>query len=237
MDQNTKQLHGEQSLTTKEVRRMLKFHMHVTDSQGFLLDGGVHQTALLRAVLPVRPASIIARNALHRRLLLPHDTVMGLALPPDSATVDPHGPSTKLTTALNTTGIVENGTSQPQGTILMSFACPEIPAEGKSGNGLFITCLNGSVLIQSLPNGKLSVRVTGAEGSGVKSEVKEGRPSGVDAEIGAFGRAIQCVKEGKENDEENVGDVRGGLWDIAVIEALLTSQGKEIVLEDSISSA
>lgn len=204
---------------------------------GFLLDGGVHQTALLRAVLPVRPASIIARNALHRKLLLPHDTVVGLALPPDSATVPPHGESTKLTTALNNTGIVENGTSQPQGTILMSFACPNIPAEGKSGNGLFITCLNGSVMISSLPTGVLSIRVTGAEGSGVKSQVKEGKPSGVECEIGAFGRAIACIKEGKENQEENVGDVRGGLWDIAVIEALLTSQGKEVVLEEAIGRA
>jgi hypothetical protein len=119
----------------------------------------------------------------------------------------------------------------------MSFACPNIPSEGKSGNGLFITCLNGSVLISSLPNGQLSIRVTGAEGSGVKSEVKEGKPSGVESEIGAFGRAVACVKEGKENQEENWGDVRGGLWDIAVIEALLTSQGKEVVLEESISSA
>jgi predicted dehydrogenase len=207
------------------------------DHTGFLLDGGVHQTALLRAVLPVRPASILARNALHRKLLLPHDTVVGLALPPSSAITDPHGPSTKLSTALNTTGIVENGTSQPQGTILMSFACPNIPSEGKSGNGLFITCLNGSVLISSLPNGKLSIRVTGAEGSGVKNELREEKPSGVEAEIGAFGRAIDCAKRGVENDEENWGDVRGGLWDIAVIEALLTSQGSEVVLEDAISSA
>lgn len=204
---------------------------------GFLLDGGVHQTALLRAVLPVKPSSIIAHNALHRKLLLPHDTIMGLALPPSSATVEPHGPSTKLSTALNTTGIVENGTSQPQGTILMSFAAPNIPAEGKSGNGLFITCLNGSVNIASLPNGKLSVRVTGAEGSNVKNEYKEERPSGVDVEIAAFGRAITCLKDGVENQEENWGDVRGGLWDISVIQALLTSQGKEVVLEDSIASA
>jgi hypothetical protein len=162
---------------------------------------------------------------------------MGLALPPSSATVEPHGPSTKLSTALNTTGIVENGTSQPQGTILMSFAAPNIPAEGKSGNGLFVTCLNGSVNIQSLPNGKLSVRVTGAEGSGVKNEYKEEKASGVEVEIAAFGRAIECVNKGVENKEENWGDVRGGLWDISVIEALLTSQGKEIVLEDSISNA
>jgi hypothetical protein len=162
---------------------------------------------------------------------------MGLALPPSSATVEPHGPSTKLSTALNTTGIVENGTSQPQGTILMSFAAPNIPAEGKSGNGLFVTCLNGSVNIQSLPNGKLSARVTGAEGSGVKNEYKEEKASGVEVEIAAFGRAIECITKGVENKEENWGDVRGGLWDISVIEALLTSQGKEIVLEDSISSA
>jgi hypothetical protein len=162
---------------------------------------------------------------------------MGLALPPSSATVDPHGPSTKLTTALKSEGIVENGTSQPQGTILMTFACPNIPAEGKSGNGLFITCLNGSVLISSLPTGKLSVRLTGAEGSQVKSEVREARPSGVECEIGAFGRAIDAVKKGVENEEENWGDVRGGLWDIAVIEALLTSQGKEVVLEDAIGNA
>jgi hypothetical protein len=162
---------------------------------------------------------------------------MGLALPPSSATVEPHGPSTKLSTALNTTGIVENGTSQPQGTILMSFAAPNIPAEGKSGNGLFVTCLNGSVNVQSLPNGKLSVRVTGAEGSGVKNEYKEEKASGVEVEIATFGRAIECITKGVENKEENWGDVRGGLWDISVIEALLTSQGKEIVLEDSISSA
>lgn len=119
----------------------------------------------------------------------------------------------------------------------MSFGCPQIPAEAKSGNGLFITCLNGSVLISFLPTGMISVRVTGAEGSGVRNEVQEGKPSGVDVEIGAFGRAIAAVKAGKEDPEENWGDVRGGLWDVAVIEALLTSQGKEVVLEDAISSA
>ena len=83
----------------------------------------------------------------------------------------------------------------------------------------------------------MSIRVTGAEGSGVKNELREEKPSGVETEIGAFGRAIECVKKGVENDEENWGDVRGGLWDIAVIEALLTSQGSEVVLEDAISSA
>lgn len=204
---------------------------------GFLLDGGVHQAALLRAVLPTRPASILASNALHRTLLQPHDTVMGLALPPASAVTEPHGPTTKLTTAIHKSAPVANGQSSPQGTILMSFACPQIPAEAKSGNGLFITCLNGSVLIQFLPTGSIQVRVTGSEGSGVKNEVKEGKPSGVDVEIGAFGRAIAAAKAGKENPEKDWGDVRGGLWDVAVIEALLTSQGKAIDLEEAISSA
>lgn len=204
---------------------------------GFILDGGVHQAAFLRAVLPTPPASIIAHNALHRQLTQPHDTVMGLALPPKSAITKPHGPSTKLTTAINQSAPVPNGESSPQGTILMSFGCPEIPAEAKSGNGLFITCLNGSVLINTLPTGVISVRVTGAKDSGVKNELKEGKPSGVDVEIGAFGRAIEAVKSGRENTEENWGDVRGGLWDVALIEALLTSQGKEVVLEQAISSA
>jgi len=71
----------------------------------------------------------------------------------------------------------------------------------------------------------------------VKNEYKEAKASGVEVEIAAFGRAIECINKGVENEEENWGDVRGGLWDISVIEALLTSQGKEIVLEDSISSA
>lgn len=188
-------------------------------------------------MLPTLPASIIANNALHRKLLQPHDTVVGLALPPSSATTAPHGPDTKLTTAINQSAPVANGQSAPQGTILMSFACPQMAAEGKSGNGLFVTCLNGSVNVHSLPTGVLSVRVTGAEGSGVKNEVREGRPSGVDVEIGAFGRAVAARKAGREDTEENWGDVRGGLWDVAVIEALLTSQGKEIVLEDHIRDA
>ena len=119
----------------------------------------------------------------------------------------------------------------------MSFGCPQIPADAKSGNGLFITCLNGSVLINNLPTGSIQVKVTGAEGSQVKNEVKEAKPSGVEVEIGAFGRAIEAVKSGRKDDEENWGDVRGGLWDVALIEALLTSQGKEIVLDESINSA
>lgn len=204
---------------------------------GFLLDGGVHQAAGLRCILPTLPASIIANNALHRKLLQPHDTVVGLALPPSSAITPPHGPDTKLTTAINQSAPVANGQSSPQGTILMSFACPQIAAEGKSGNGIFITCLNGSVNVNFLSTGIISVRVTGAEGSGVKDEVKEGKPSGVDVEIGAFGRAIAAKKDGKEDTEENWGDVRGGLWDVAVIEALLTSQGEKIVLEDHIKNA
>jgi predicted dehydrogenase len=201
----------------------------LADTTGFVLDGGVHQAAQLRVCLPHPPASITSNASLHRTHLLPHDTVIGLALPPKAAITEPHGPKTKLNPEYSEEDVpVPSGQSGPTGTILLSWALPNIPAEAKRPGSTEVVCLNGRVE-WFFANGTFTVKVTGAEGSGVKDEVKEGPSIGVKVEIDMFANAI----EGKK--EVNYAEPRAALWDLAVIQALLTSNGKEIILADLIA--
>ena len=204
-----------------------------TRATGFLLDGGVHQTALLRTVLPNPPASILSCSSLHRTHLPPHDTVLALALPSPSSSTPPHGPATKLNALFSTSDIPTSlGNSSAQGTILLTFATPDLSGEKKQSNGLVVTTTNAQVTVES-KGGKWVVSVAGSKGSGVEDAVKEGKSEGVEVEVGMFARAVAAVKEGKGGDggEKNHGEPRGAMWDLAVIEACLTSEGKSVDLE------
>lgn len=190
---------------------------------GFLLDGGVHQAALLRTVLPTLPERIISTANLHRTHLLPHDTVQAIALPPSSSATDPHGPPTALKRD-RTEAPVPNGKSAPAGTILMTFGSSNIPFESKRPSGLFVTTLNGAVHV--MKEGKNFVaKVIGAKGSEVKDDQQSGPEQGVEIELKHFAGAIAG-----EKDVPDYGDVRGALWDLSLIEALLTSEGRELNL-------
>jgi len=75
------------------------------------------------------------------------------------------------------------------------------------------------------------VTLTGAEGSGVKDTEKESKGCGVEVEIKMFANAVAETKAGKEPSEENYGEPRDTMWDLALIEACLSSEGKEVVLD------
>lgn len=108
----------------------------------------------------------------------------------------------------------------------MTFAKPDLPEEARRPEGLFVTTLNGAVHI--IHEGRnYVVKVFGANGSGVKTEERRSAEKGVEVELKEFVEAIEGKSEGKPDN----GDVRGALWDVALIEALLTSEGKEVNLE------
>jgi predicted dehydrogenase len=204
----------------------------VPDYQGgFILDGGVHSTAMLRTLLPTPPNTIISTAALHRTHLLPHDTITALALPSDEATVDPHGPPTALN-AIRTANDVPGGIgkSSPQGIIFMSWALPDIPAESREPNGITVVCLNGQVTVRAegTTERQWVINLSAANGSGVQSGKWSGRWCGVEREVGMFARAVAAAKQGKESGEENYGTPRGSLWDLAIIEACLSSNGRPV---------
>ncbi|OCF37874.1 NAD-binding Rossmann fold oxidoreductase [Kwoniella heveanensis BCC8398] len=215
---------------------------------GFLLDGGVHWTALLRVVLPAsaRPSSLIGFSALHRTHLLPHDTLQAISLPPSSSTTDSHGPKTKLTTAETTESQIPTsiGQSSPRGQIHFSFAASDIPVEKKQPNGISITCLNGVVnLISNNKTRNWELEVVPAKLQGEISHVepirKEGPMEGVEVEIDHFAQAISSLKQGKDLkdlEESDYGKPRDALWDLAVLEAMLNSNGKEISVDKLIGN-
>jgi predicted dehydrogenase len=211
----------------------------VPDYQGgFILDGGVHSTALLRTVLPHPPKTIIAAASLHRTHLLPHDTVIALALPGDQATVESHGPPTALNAIRKREDVpVEIGRSSPQGTIFLSWAMPDIPEEHRQPNGITVTCLNGQVTVRQVGfvTREWVVTLTAARDSGIESGMWAEKWSGVDREVGMFARAVSAAKAGRENAEENFAEPRGALWDLAVIEACLTSNGNAVDIEKLIA--
>ncbi|WVF72741.1 hypothetical protein IAT40_007559 [Kwoniella sp. CBS 6097] len=210
---------------------------------GFLLDGGVHWTALLRVVLPVsaRPSSLIGFSALHRTHLLPHDTLQAISLPPSSSTTESHGPKTKLTTAETSESQIPTsiGKSSPRGLIHFSFAVPDIPIEKKQPNGITINCLNGVVNINSnnkTRNWELEVIPAKLQGeiSRVEPIKKEGPTQGVEVEIDMFAKAISTLKQGKdikELEESDYGKPRDALWDLAVLEGMLNSNGQEVSID------
>lgn len=206
----------------------------VPDYQGgFLLDGGVHTTAILRTVLRQPPSGVTAFASLHRTHLLPHDTVTALLAPPRGSETTSHGPQTKLTTAdLTPDQVHDVGKSRPEGQLFISFATPGLPEEERDSGGLTVSCLNGVVTLKNIgyPR-KWVVKVVGAEGSQVKTQQYEGDSEGVKVEVGMYARAVAAAKDGKQPTEENWAEPRGALWDLAVIEACLKSDGKEVDLD------
>ncbi|KAL1858281.1 hypothetical protein VTK73DRAFT_7865 [Phialemonium thermophilum] len=192
---------------------------NIPDYQGgFILDGGVHNAALLRAVLPDLPERIISVATLHRSHLPPHDTVMGLALAAKSAAKKPYGRDIGDISRIP----VKPGLSSPTGTITMTWAAPDTKPNGRLV--LHVACLNGKVLIE-FEDGIFSVKTVPAAGSAVKEQLFEGPHTGVAVEVDMFGRAIRNA-----GSEEHYGHPRDATWDLAVIQALVSSDGKEVDL-------
>jgi hypothetical protein len=70
------------------------------------------------------------------------------------------------------------------------------------------------------------MRVIGAVGSGVTSRSWRSKVTGLVNEVDMFARAAR----GEGTQEEDYGKPQDALWDLALIEALLSSNGKEVVL-------
>ena len=187
---------------------------------------------MLRVCLPTPPASIISTASLHRAHLPPHDTVIGLGLPPTDSLKPAYGRETQVK-ALRTIKEIPGGVGQsaPHGSIILSWALPNTRPESRAPQGLTVTCLNAVVSITNT-NRFWTLEVVPADGSSVKA-IKESAPAtGVEVELGMFARAVAAVKGGKSVvKEEDLGSPRGTMWDVAVIQALLTSNGHKVELE------
>ena len=191
--------------------------------------------AMLRNVLPNPPATIISSASLHRTHLPPHDTVIALSLPSPSATLDPSGPPTQLNAINKVSDIpAELGKSIPAGTITMSWGAPDLDSQPPMS--LTITCLNAKVSYYRGDEG-WTVEVDPAKGSKVKKEKRSEPTSGIERHCGYFARAVQAVKSGNEvNNEEDLGRPETSLWDVAFIQALLTSNGEKVDIQGLIDS-
>ena len=215
---------------------LLSLHSGLTlIGTGFILDGGVHQAALLRTVLPVPPSNIVSHVALHRAHLPPHDTFVAIATPDPSTHQAPIGPDATSQSGKVLPHKVEDipaeiGRSVSFGTINLAWSVPDVPRDEVAQNKIEITCLNGVVLI-TWPRGQMNCSIIPAKGSSVEARKKEGRQVGVETEVAMFARVVAARKAGKEETEENWAEPRGSLWDLALIQACLQSNGKTISID------
>ena len=185
-------------------------------------------TALLRVVLPVPPATIISTASLHRAHLPPHDLVMALALPPASSARAPLGEPLAGDTSIIP---VRSGRSSPHGSIVLSWAKPDTPAEGtKPGYGLFITLEHAEVSIE-MDGSRFIVNLIPTNESGVERVKIQEESTGIKEEVEQFARATRGC-----SGEVNRGSPEDALWDLAVIQALLTSDGRPIDLAGLIAA-
>lgn len=202
---------------------------------GFLLDGGVHFVAMVRNIVPSPPNRVVAYSSLHRAHIPPHDTLIGIARASDSTLTSPHGPETQLKTLLTTADMpTEPGQSSAQGTVLISFAAPDLAPEHRTPVTLRVTCLNAVLQISGSSAG-WKVEIMPGAGSDIQAYSQESKGNGVQVELQEWAEAIAAHKAGKKSEKRNDGDPKWALWDVAFIEALLTSEGNEVSIEDLIA--
>lgn len=144
---------------------------------------------------------------------------MGIALPSTTSYASPHdgdlGDLSKIP--------VPPGKSAPTGTICLSWAAPDAQRDTAPASTLEITCLNGVVYIERFRLAwKVHVKPTSA--SGMEEKKYEGPLDGMRVQAEMFARAIGG------SSEPNLGEPRAALWDLKFIEAMLTSQGREVQL-------
>lgn len=182
-----------------------------------------------------RPASVVGITALHRTHLPPNDHLMALCLGPPDSSVKPHGPTTANTNAQHSLSDVKDlGSSIQHGTFTLSVAPPNT-SHSPTPYGAIITCLNGIVSLLQSSEG-WTLRIDGAEGSGVRSSESTGPSEGVEVEVEMWAKAISGRGGGRgEGEEPNYGQPRDTLWDVAFIQACLDSKGKEIQLSSLVT--
>jgi hypothetical protein len=205
---------------------------------GFLLDGGVHSAALLRVILPDKPAAVVSFASLHRRLFPPHDTLQALVVPDESATVDPHGPTTKLVDQSAATSKLPSGRSTPTGTITMTWALPDLDDRSpRIHQILSVTCLNGRLTLVNDQQTRY-LEVLPAKGSDVESVKEMSVKKGVEVEIAWFANAIQATRAGQAIEpSEDYGKPENTVWDVAFIQSVLQSNGKKVCIQDTLKQS
>ena len=77
-----------------------------------------------------------------------------------------------------------------------------------------------------------NLEVIPGKGTSVKAYSEEGKKAGVREECAYFARAIAATKAGKQVDgKEKRGEPRDAMWDVALIEAMLSSDGEKVDLQ------
>ncbi len=211
----------------------------VPDYQGgFLLDGGVHWAALARTVLPARcrPHTVIANKSLHRAHVLPHDTLVGIVQADPASVLPPRGSRTAVAGTLREEDMpVKSGASAPHGTFVLSWAIPDTERQGRTPNELYVVCEHATLAVVNKGRAWKITLEPGA-GAGVEKVVEEGAVSGVSVELEDFAGAVQAALDGTAAARENYGSPRDALWDVAFIQAALTSDGDKVVIDDVLRS-
>lgn len=108
----------------------------------------------------------------------------------------------------------------------MTFAHPDLPTLPPSV--FTVVCAEGVVTVSVVPGKgwKWTVEPSKAAlAEGVKESLEEGKSAGVEQEIDQFAKTLQ----GQEG--VNRGTPRGSLWDLAFIEACLTSGGQPVNID------
>lgn len=178
----------------------------VPDYQGgFILDGGVHTTAVLRTILPSPVVSVSGHASLTKPYLLPHDSIQSVV-------------------ALD---------SGAHGLLELSWAAPN------SARGESFTVITGTEGFLEITSGK---NEAGVHGWTVKTVIGTKEPKeekgfyktqGVENEIKWFAEAIL---KGEQN-AVNVGEARGAIRDVAIIQASLTSGGAPVDIKKLVEEA
>jgi len=204
----------------------------VPDYQGgFLLDGGVHNAAALRVILPfsLGTSTVSGIASLTREYLKPQDTIQAVIQAEASSNQSAHPPH----------GIFELTFSAPPG-----YSRNVLTVTGTGGN-LTMTTTNkvpskgdevlakaspfgskGKDGAQEVPHIRISI-VSGDDGN--KKEEVDTISSGVVTEIEGFVKAINGEDDGN-------GEPRGALQDVAFIEACLQSQGRPVDMKKLLST-
>lgn len=174
---------------------------------------------------------MISTAALHRAHLPPHDTIQAIVLSAKESTTDPHGKPTALETLREASEIPGGlGKSSPTGSVLFTVAHPDTPPESREPSGITVMTLNAVVKIYQGSDRKWNLKVIPAADTGVKSVEESHAADGVENELDAFKKTVLAAKEGKEVPESSRGYPTGPLWDVAFIQALLTSNGSPVEL-------
>lgn len=97
-----------------------------------------------------------------------------------------------------------------------------------------INCQTGSSKVGKASAG-WRVEVIPGKGTDVEAFVEQSEKTGVRDECALFAHAILAAKEGKPVAETKMGEPRNMMWDVALVEALLTSDGEKVDLQKLIA--